>query len=380
MTAKRWGIAAGALLLLLLAALGAAAWTLSDKLEAGALAVPRQHVDDLVIGAVDGRSVTLDTTDLSDLAHGDWRQPGLWDLLSDSAYGQVREIVERRDNAVERVFSLRRGTFNAGDAVRLDADYFDGDPMTALGLDFDEVSFPSELGPLKAWHIGGRSTTWAIFVHGVGASRAEGLRILPPIIGAGLPAMVIQYRNDAGAPRSADGFYDYGETEWHDLDAAVRYAVSEGAEKIVLVGYSMGGGIAVNFLLRSEQADLVSGAILDAPMLDFGDTVDFAAELMRVPVPLVWLGKELTAYRFHFSWAARDYLAHAADLKAPLLLFHGEADRLVSIRSSEALAKARPDIVTFIPVAGATHVRSWNMNPAKYDEEVRDFLVRVVHD
>lgn len=380
MTAKRWGIAAGALLLLLLAALGAGAWTLSDKLEAGALAVPRQHVDDLVIGAVDGRSVTLDTTDLSDLAYGDWRQPGLWDLLSDSAYGQVGEIVKLHDKSVERAFSPRHGVFNAGDAVRLDANYYDGDPMAALGLPYEEVSFASELGPLKAWRLPGRLATWAIVVHGVGASRAEGLRILPPIVDAGLPAMVIQYRNDAGAPRSADGFYDYGETEWRDLDAAVRYAVSEGAQKIVLVGYSMGGGITVNFLLRSDQADVVSGAILDAPMLDFGDTVDFAAELLHVPAPLTWLGKALAAYRFHFSWAARDYLAHAADLKVPMLVFHGEADRLVSIRTSEALAKARPDIVTLVKVPGATHVRSWNMDPATYDEDVRDFLARVVHD
>ena len=44
------------------------------------------------------------------------------------------------------------------------------------------------------------------------------------------------------------------------------------------------------------------------------------------------------------------------------------------MESSDALAGARPDIVTYVRVRDATHVRSWNVNPVAYEAAVRDFL------
>jgi hypothetical protein len=49
------------------------------------------------------------------------------------------------------------------------------------------------------------------------------------------------------------------------------------------------------------------------------------------------------------------------------------------IGPSVALARARPDIVTFVPVAGAEHTESWNVNPARYTARLKAFLVRVLH-
>ena len=79
--------------------------------------------------------------------------------------------------------------------------------------------------------------------------------------------MVITYRNDLGEPESPDGFHWYGQHEWKDLEGAARYALEHGAEELILVGYSMGGGIVMNFLYRSPLANKVEGVILDAPML-----------------------------------------------------------------------------------------------------------------
>ncbi|MCK4828870.1 alpha/beta hydrolase, partial [bacterium] len=65
-----------------------------------------------------------------------------------------------------------------------------------------------------------------------------------------------------------------GLTEWKDLEGAAKYAAERGAEKLILVGYSMGGAIVTNFLYRSPLAGKVLGAILDAPMLDLNATID----------------------------------------------------------------------------------------------------------
>ena len=85
--------------------------------------------------------------------------------------------------------------------------------------------------------------SWAIVVYGINADREKGLRIAPTLQHAGVTPLLISYRNDLGAPDSPDGLYHLGETEWQDLDAAARYALRHGAQRLVLIGYSMGGAL-----------------------------------------------------------------------------------------------------------------------------------------
>lgn len=47
------------------------------------------------------------------------------------------------------------------------------------------------------------------------------------------------------------------------------------------------------------------------------------------------------------------------------------------VETSDALASARPDIVTYVRVAGASHVRAWNVDPEAYESAVGDFLMVV---
>ena len=44
---------------------------------------------------------------------------------------------------------------------------------------------------------------------------------------------------------------------------------------------------------------------------------------------------------------------------------------------SEALASARPDLVTFERFTGDGHVQSWNTDRARYERALRAFLERV---
>jgi hypothetical protein len=218
-----------------------------------------------------------------------------------------------------------------------------------------------------------------VFVHGKGASRAEGLRALGPAVDAGLPSLLVTYRNDPEAPADASDRYGYGATEWRDLEAAVRYAVDSGARRVVLFGASMGGAIVAGFLERSTEAEVVSGVVLDAPMLDLAATVEHGAAQRDLPVvggvPDVLTGtaRWIAGWRYDLDWAAVDHLP-ADWLEVPALVFHGTEDDLVPLSTTEELAADRPDLVTAVRVEGAGHVRAWNADPAAYERGVTRFL------
>ena len=365
---------AALVLVIVIGALGAA-WRVSDTLKSGALAVEHSPSDpDLLVAEVGEGRVTLRVTEETDLEYGAWLRDGLWGLEWDGGYARVGEILDLRQAEVVREFVAVAGQLRASQAVRLDSFAFKGDPDAALGLSYQDVTFTSRVGELDAWFLEGERDTWAIFTHGRGASREEALRTLPTVLGLEFPSLVITYRNDEGAPPSDDGFYHFGESEWEDVEAAVEYALAHGAANIILIGYSMGGATSVNFLYQSDLASTVRAAILDAPVLSFDDLIDFGGERKGIPGPLTWLGKKVSALRFDIDWGARDYLALASELNVPILLFHGDADRTVHIRTSDKLAKARPDIVTYVRVSRATHVRGWNMDPDAYEGAVANFL------
>ena len=73
------------------------------------------------------------------------------------------------------------------------------------------------------------SRTWAIMVHGRGATRQEGLRAVRPARELGLTSLLISYRNDGLAPSAQDGRYGLGSTEWRDVEAAIEFALAHGA-------------------------------------------------------------------------------------------------------------------------------------------------------
>ena len=256
----------------------------------------------------------------------------------------------------------------------LNARVYQGNPEQSLGLSFVNVKVPGELGPMPAWLIPGRSRTWAIVVHGINASREDGLRIAPILHRAGLPTLLISYRQDVGAPPSPDGHHHMGQTEWRDLQSAARYALSHGAQRLVLVGYSMGGAIVSQFMENSSLAHSVAGLILDAPALDWKAILSFHAKEMGLPSSLADPVEWAIDLRIKPNWNSLDALDHPGDFHLPILLFHGLDDEIVPIASSDAFAKELPDWVSYYRAPYAGHIESWNVDPALYAQRVSAFL------
>jgi pimeloyl-ACP methyl ester carboxylesterase len=374
---RRFAIISASVLALLAVLLFAVAWYYSGLIESGLLKpdYSPQELNLRVVRVGDARIVLTEREGGQVESIDD---DELWGLEGESGYGQVGDIVGESGGEVTREFSLLSGTFEPGDYARLDSLAFRGDPSSARGIDFREVAVPSPLGGLPAWRVDGGAGAWVIFVHGWRSDREEALRVLPAVSSLGLTSLVMTYRNDEGAPRSPDGRIRWGETEWEDVEAAVQYALAEGAGSIVLYGYSMGGGIVLRFLEESELAPSVKAVVLDSPALDFGALVDFQAERRHVPRFLTSLAKRFASWRFDVDWGATDHLAHAERVEAPILLFHGDDDDRAPIEVSERLAAERTDIVTLVVGRGAGHVRTWNVGPEAYETRVKGFLTAAI--
>ncbi|MBM3667511.1 MAG: alpha/beta fold hydrolase [Actinobacteria bacterium] len=316
-------------------------------------------------------------------------RPGVYGLDFSGGHAIAGAVAGRSADGVARAVSHIDGELDRGTRVAFAATVWESDPLHARGIPFSEISYDSQLGPMPAWRTEGRprsgagartavpARTWAIFVHGHNATRAAGLRILRPLDRAGLPTLLISYRNDPGAPPAEDGLLHLGATEWKDLDAAARYALEHGARKLVLVGSSMGGAIVSQFIHRSPRAARVSALILDAPVLDWKAVMDLQASERGLPEALATTTEWVVSARIDFDWDAFDQIARAEDFTMPILLFHGTEDTTVPISSSEEFAAELPRTVSFYRVPGAGHVEAWNVDPPLFDRRVRDFLERV---
>jgi alpha-beta hydrolase superfamily lysophospholipase len=262
----------------------------------------------------------------------------------------------------------------AGDAAALDGWYFPRNPKLGLGLDYADVAYDAPLGPTPAWLIPGTSTTWVIFTHGRGATPLEGLRIANTVSPLGYPMLLIRYRNDALAP-AGNGYGQFGVGEWQDLEAAVQYALDNGAEHVVLAGASMGGSISLAFLQNSPLADRVVGAFLDAPLSSFPQVVRSGATDMGLPAFAADLGLTVASWRYGFDGAATDYTADAAAFTTPMLIVQGTADATVPPAVNiDFAAAANPTTVSLELFEGAGHVMSWNVDRPRYEALLRGFL------
>jgi pimeloyl-ACP methyl ester carboxylesterase len=232
-------------------------------------------------------------------------------------------------------------------------------------------------GHLPGWRFTPRDPeptgTWLIGVHGRGAGRAELFRLVHAALDAGVTCLVASYRTDRWTAHPS-AMTTLGQTEWEDLESTVRVALAAGAQRIVLAGCSLGGSIAATFLRRSRLAKVVAGVILDSPALDWPPILEHVAHAARIPraiLPGVMLAAR---WRAHIDWHALDHVAAADDFVHPILLIHGADDTVVPVWLSDAFAAARPDLVTYVRVDGAGHVRSWNHAPERYEARVHAAL------
>ena len=258
-----------------------------------------------------------------------------------------------------------------------------------LGLPYNDVCIPVENGMAPAWQFppsdasGGDSATWAIHIHGLGGKKSGALRGVPVAGRLGYTSLVVSFRNDGEAPASMDRRYHLGQSEWRDVDAAVSYALDQGASQIVLFGWSLGGTIALQMTLESDFRDRIVGLVLDAPVIDWTSTLMANARSSMLPRWIAALGLRILESP-RLCWIAGlgsalnlrslDAVARADELRLPVLVLHSERDRSTPFAVSRRFVDRRPNAATLVTFPSVEHTQEWNADPEGWDAAVFGWL------
>ncbi|SFS05034.1 Serine aminopeptidase, S33 [Microbacterium sp. cf046] len=379
----------------LLAGVKAALTVLSAALAAalGALAFVSLRVARRVVTpavrVADTRILSLDTSaqTITLARTPDTQLPGRYGLFTSGteSYVKLGSVLAEDATSVKRKLLTHIGA-----QTRISPDAaFSGwyyDHPEELHLPFTPELIGSAVGPCPAWLFpAGDGEVWVVQVHGRGTTRAECLRAVPVFHALGITSLVVSYRNDGEAPRSRAGTYALGATEWRDVDAAVGFARRRGARRIVLMGWSMGGAIALQLELNSAHRDAIAGLILESPVVDWRVVLGYQAKLMRLPAAVTGLaiGALQTEWATPMTGAGAaipfdrlDAVSRSGELRHPILILHSDDDGFVPSDASHDLVVARPDLVEMQVFEVARHTKLWNYDQERWSDSIRRWLER----
>jgi len=225
-----------------------------------------------------------------------------------------------------------------------------------LGIDTREVWFEAEDGVrLHAYHVRapGAATRAILLLHGNAGNASQRLPLAAAYARLGADVLLLDYRGyglSAGRP-TEQGVYA-------DARAALGELGAQGFQegRVVLIGQSLGGAVAVDLAQRRPLA----GVVLESTFSSLADVARGAVG----PVALLLRG------RF-------DSAAKIPGLRAPLLCLHGDRDEIVPFALGRALFEAAPEPKTFEAFPGAGHNDVALVGGARYFARIGRFLDQV---
>jgi fermentation-respiration switch protein FrsA (DUF1100 family) len=216
----------------------------------------------------------------------------------------------------------------------------------------DETIRTADGERLHAWYVPPRDgKPLLLYFHGNGGSIAGRVDRFRVLTSTGNGLLAIDYRGYPGSTGSST------EAGLHrDADAAYAFARDQGIPpaRLVIVGESLGTGVAVALAARSPCAAIV----LDSPYSSIADVA--AAQFWMFPVRLM-LRDQFRSDRL------------VGQIKAPMLMVHGTVDPVIPLPFAEKLYTLAQEPKQFIRVEGAGHLAMGDVLP-----QVLDWIKRTV--
>lgn len=261
----------------------------------------------------------------------------------------------------------------------------ESNPLEKKQLPYEVVVYPSRSGEttVDSWYIPALSPVakteakqTVILSHGYGANREESwvpMYDLAELLNE-LNYNVIMFDYGYASTRY-NAPATWGSEEKNQLLAAVDYAKERGAEKIIVWGFSMGGGTALQAALESDAIDAL---MLDSLFLPSPDTLYTNIEqyigLPKYPTTTI-ISKLLPLWTNHaFSnQPAQTVLTTQYDI--PLYIMHGTADNKADVYIAEQIAHNQQlERSQLWVVEGGQHELLFRKDPNLYMKKIAEFL------
>ena len=206
----------------------------------------------------------------------------------------------------------------------------------------------------------GESELAYVVAHGFTGSRSipRVRRISTQLADTGAAVLSLDFRGHGGS----GGYSTVGDLEVHDLTAAVSFLRSEGYPTVVVLGWSMGGSVALRHAGLGGDVDGVVSVSSPGHWWERGTPpmrlVHWAAEtrLGRLATRLATRTRLGTTGWEELPQSPVEVVAQIAP--RPLLIVHGDADRYFPIRHAEALVAAAEGSAEFWRELGMGHAES----------------------
>jgi alpha-beta hydrolase superfamily lysophospholipase len=234
----------------------------------------------------------------------------------------------------------------------------------------------------KAFLTASDKKRWVIHVHGRKANYAETLRNFKQFEELGFSQLAISHETDAKPLGLGKRRSQLGASEWRQVEVAVEYAISNGAERIVLFGWSLGGMFVNQFLERSGKTLVISGVIFDSPLLDYRGTLQLQAGREGVDRAIVDKSMEkissspllrLMGFR-NVDISNLSALNKSLNTQVPTLLFYSANDGYISTSGVYRYRELNPG-TRLVEIRGARHCRLFNQDQEKYQAAIAEFLL-----
>ena len=241
-----------------------------------------------------------------------------------------------------------------------------------LGMEYEDISLTTEDGiRLEGWWVDRGSDRTVVLLHGYTVSRWAFYirRMMEYLSGEDYNILTFDFRAHG---RSGGRFTTFGNRELLDLKAALNWLRSEvGEGKVALVGYSMGGVVAV----RALAEGMADAGVADSPPI-YADRsaargLKYFANLPSFLYPLV-----KTFAKALVGEENVDAMRYARDVRRPLLVVVGDQDPLVRVEEAEEFVALNREVNPHVElwVGNGAHVRIIEAEPEKYRERVLGFL------
>ncbi len=248
-----------------------------------------------------------------------------------------------------------------------------------FGLNFEEIEFQSGDGTtLRGWFVPARSTSadrTLIICPGANGSIDADAAFLPWFHNLDLNVLIFDWRAHG---RSGGATVTLGYDERYDLIAAVEYAKARGAGKIGVLGFSMGGAVAISTAavcpdIAAVAADSAFVHVLTAVATGLGerglpDGLSYSFARLILSVAGWRLGKDL------FEADPVRWIDRVAP--RPILLMYGERDPYAPRAEVELLYRRADEPKAIWRVPDAAHRELHLKQPDDYRHRLTEFFTR----